>query len=346
MRVSIHRQAMLIACMVTTLFLGRAGADSSIPRNADRIDLLCKIVSPSGSEQGSSEWVIKVKSIDGKILRDTKGFEGQTVHFRHMSPGIYSVCIAGAFNRIRCESIDLYPPSGRSSYRFLHDLETPLSVLNQGDFFQISVADLGVPKEAQNEFAESELARQRGDDKSEVRHLETSIEIYPSYGDALNNLGLHYYHVRNLQKAVQLFRKVSEVNPDCYVGWINLSVSLMSLGRPEEALDAVRHAHQLRPREPTVLSQLARIFYSLKNYSEAAKYFHDLERVDPVNPSYPQLYLAQMALNGRDVPKAKQHLKSFLQFHPNIPEAPRYQSVLKTLDNLATESATKVLPIM
>jgi cytochrome c-type biogenesis protein CcmH/NrfG len=330
----------LLGCAFAVLDVTPARAADTASKSAYRVELQFRIVpqpleplEPLEPGQVLDGWIIEVKSLDGEILRVANAVEGQTVRFRRLPPGIYALCITGSLNRMRCESIDLYPPGDQGSFSFSREMEVPPTVLNRNDLYQVRVADLAIPKEAREEFAQSEFARLRGEDQTAVRHLQGAIKIYPSYADALNNLGIQYRRTGELEKAIGYFRKVTEINPDYYVGWANLSGCLMSQAKPEEALNAIGHAYQLRPDEPLVLSYLAKIYFSLRNYSEAKRYLQLLDRLDPVYPSYPQLYLAQIAINEGDIPEAKKCLGIFLQLHPNIPDAPYYRGALKTLEN-------------
>lgn len=154
----------------------------------------------------------------------------------------------------------------------------------------------------------------------------------------MNNLGTYYHRAGKYDQSIRYFRKVTELDPDFYGGWVNLAGSLLAVGKFQDALEANQHAYNLRPSDTTVISQIALNCYYLHDLSEAGKYFKKVLALDPGSAVSPHLYLAHIALAEKKQAEAAEYVKKYLEIHPNAPEAPHLR---ETLDALASESFFK-----
>ena len=322
-----------VSLFVSAVFAGPASSPS---RESVRIEFHCKIVKPPQERhQELDQWLVQVKGVEGEVIAAEMVRDRQTARFKDLQPGIYSVCVLGSLNRRRCESIDMYPPGGRHSYKISRDFGAPDSLLNRSDVNKVSLGDLAVPQAARDELMSAELARSRDQIEEAIQHLQEAIRIFPDYTDALNNLGTCYFQRHEFLKSEECFRKVTQLNPEFYGGWVNLSSTLMARSKFAEAFDASKRAYEILPQEPIVIGYYAKSLYYLKKFEAARKQFEKLERIDPVNPLYPQLFLAQISLVGGNVADARQYLKEFLQLHPNNPEGRHWRDLLKDITTLS-----------
>jgi tetratricopeptide (TPR) repeat protein len=308
-------------------------------KESAKIEFHCKIVKPAkGRLLDLDRWVIQIKGAAGESIGFQEVLDGQKARFKELDPGIYSVCIFGSYNRRRCESIDMYPPAGRNSYRVTREFAPPSSLLGRRDLNKVSLGDLSVPQAARDELVQAELARSRDQIQEAIEHLQEAIRIFPDYADALNNLGTCYSQIHDYVKAEECFAKVTRLNPEFYGGWVNLSSSLLSLSKFGEAFDASKHAYEMLPQEPIVIGYYAKSLYYLRKFDAARTEFERLKRMDPANRQFPQLFLAQIALVQGKPSTAGQYLKEFLQMHPNSPEARHYRDFLRDVESLSVSS--------
>lgn len=322
-----------LSAIASTVFAGTASFPS---REPVKVEFHCKIVTPAQEKrQEPDTWLIQIKGPAGETVRSETGFDRQDFRFKNLDPGIYSVCIIGNVNRRHCESVDMYPPEGRGPFKITRDFGAPDSLLNRDDLHKVSLGNLLAPQAARDEMVRAELARSREQIPEAIQHLKEAIRIFPEYADALNNLGICYLHNREYLKAMECFSKVTRLSPEFYGGWVNLSSSLLCLSRFEKAFEASARAYEMLPQEPVVIGYYARSLYYVQDYETARKRFEELDQLDPVNPLYPQLYLAQIALNHRDHATAKKYLTKFLRIHPNIPEARQYKRILELIDTIS-----------
>jgi len=321
----------LIAVFIAVAFLGRPAAAQA---ERAQVELHCKLV-PVPGESGYKSWTVELQSSGGEALRRSTSATGGTVRFRKLTPAIYVVCVSGEKGRSRCESVDLFLPRGEETRRFTKDFSLPKPVLNNPDSHKISSARLAVPARAQREMIRYQECRMRGDNGEAMLHLERALAICPGYPEALNNMGTQYHRTGDYQKAIQFFRKVTEVDPDFYVGWLNLGGSFFASGLLQQALAAQLHALELRPGDTTANALTAMSYFRLRRYEEARERFTKVAELDPVSAAFPHLYLALIAMAQDDKAEAGQYLRSFLDIHPNSPRSPYLR---KTLDGLSSSA--------
>ena len=299
-----------------------------------QVELHCKLV-PEPGESGYRSWSVELQSPDGGVLRRSTSASGDTVRFSRLIPAIYLVCVSGEKGRSRCESVDLFLPNGERTRRFTKEFTLPRPVLNNPDSHKISSARLAVPMRAQREMVRSQECRMRGDNGEAMLHLERALAICPRYPEALNNLGTCYHRAGNYEKAVQCFRKVTEIDPDFYLGWLNLGGGLSASGRLQQALEAQLHALELRPDDTTTNALTAMSYFRLRRLQEARERFLKVAEVDPVSAALPHFYLALISMAQNNTAEADGYIRSYLEIHPNSPRSPYLRT---TLDNLTSSA--------
>lgn len=100
------------------------------------------------------------------------------------------------------------------------------------------------------------LARDPQSYAASAQHLERALELNPDIPDGWANLGGVYYFQRDLARAGASFRAALAVNPDSVLAQGNLGLLLKECGRPDEALDHFRRAHELAPEAKDTLRNL------------------------------------------------------------------------------------------
>lgn len=308
-----------------------AAAREAAP-TAPPVELRCKIVA-ARAEKGYKLWKVELKRASGELIRQNVGGAGDTVVFKNLEPAIYIVCISGEKGRNRCESIDLVPGPSQADRRFSRQIQTPGSVLNKSETHRVDTRRLAIPERARREMVRAEEAQLRGDGRAAVEHLERAVQLYPSYADALNNLGTHHHRAGNYARSADYFSRVVKLDPNFFPGWVNLGGSLLAQGKIEGALEANLKACKIRPDDPLVNTQLGIGYFYLRRYREAKGYFTKVVDVDPSSANSPQLFLAHIAMAERRPGDAEVYIRGYLELHPNSPRAPNLR---RTLENLAS----------
>jgi tetratricopeptide (TPR) repeat protein len=328
------RRRSLFRAIYVLMIVAFPGIPAEAQAPKARVELYCKLVPGSGNT-GYKNWAVELKSSSGEVLSRSTKATGDTVKFKRLTPAIYQLCVSGEKGRSRCESVDLYLPPGEKTRRFTKDFLLPKTALNNPDAYKISSVRLAVPSSAQREIFRSQESRIRGDKMGALLHLEKALAICPEYPEALNNMGTYYHRSGNYQKAIQLFRKVTEIDPDFYVGWLNLGGSLLASGQLQPALDAQLRALALRPDDATLNGLTAMSYFRLRRLDEARERFMRVAELDPASSSLPHFYLAMIAMSQNEMAEAKKYIGRYLEIHPNSPRAPYLR---QTLDNIAASA--------
>lgn len=95
-----------------------------------------------------------------------------------------------------------------------------------------------------------------GEKKDTLEEIEDLLTVAPSWYMSINQLGFYHGSTGLLERALTLYRQVSALKPDHFIGHFNQACVLALMGRLDESLDALseipRNARCLRehPRNP------------------------------------------------------------------------------------------------
>jgi tetratricopeptide (TPR) repeat protein len=129
------------------------------------------------------------------------------------------------------------------------------------------------------------------------------------------------YQARRYSDAESNFRRALDADPEAFEPLVNLGGVLLNLERPKEALPYNLRATARRPNNALADSQLGLTYVDLNDLDRAEKYLKIAIRIDPAHFSHPQLPLAGIYIQRGDRRSAIKALRSFLQQHPDAPEA-------------------------
>ncbi len=305
----------------------RAADDSHI----QDVELTLRI-QPTDGNAGQEQHVVELRDSSGKSLRLVEAIAGNKIHFKHLKPDIYRVCLHGDSFKT-CKSIDTFPSKESDGNRFTADIAGPSLAFKSVSRHTVSLEQLQIPEKARQELQHSLDAAVRGDFHEEITHLQRAIEIYPTYVDALNNLGFCYHVTGNQALSVRYLTQATELDPEFHTAWANLSGALWSLGKRDEALKAALHGLSLRPDSASSNSQIAFWYYRVQRYPEAEKYFKKVLDLDPAAATFPMLYLAQIALMDNRKEDAEAWVRIFVKLHANHPEAAYWAGKLQDIES-------------
>lgn len=303
-----------LSFMVALVIVPSVGLSQAPPV---RVELICRVPDDPDSHD-SGQFAVEVRSPAGEILERKFTFSGRTVRFKGLSPQIVTVCLIDLAGRRSCRSVDLYPAPKVSRPSFAVDLKLP-DYLEESLYLVSQAADLVVPPKARREFEKSLVFRMRGRQDEAVRHLERAIEIHSGYVEALTNLGTFHFLSGDRARAEELYRKAALTAPYSHASWLNLGIVLLLAGDPEAALAAEMRAVELSPNDAFVNYQVGLCHYALGEFAEAKRRFGRTAELDPASATYPQVYLARIALMENQPDLAESLLHQIFELHPYSP---------------------------
>lgn len=173
---------------------------------------------------------------------------------------------------------------------------------------------------------------QLGMDREAILHLTDALEIDPKLYVAQNNVGIVHVHRNDVELAESAFKALLREAPGFHRAHYNLGVLQAAQGRVREARRSFRRAARLAPRDADTqynLALLARraggdIMAERRGYERALRLDDNLTEAhlslgtllaDPETP--PRM---------RDLPRARRHLKRFLELAKLSDEEGRRQA--------------------
>ena len=145
------------------------------------------------------------------------------------------------------------------------------------------------------------LTGELGLDVNTVPHKTRNMEAYDSYlqGRAL----LHKRGFENLNKAVALFKRATELDPEFAPAWaaMALTYSIMDLNFEllAQAISTAKHALSLDPENVDALDALASVYRESWQWAKAEPYFAQAMAIDPQSSELLEDYAEFLGMVGR-----------------------------------------------
>ncbi|HEX3469910.1 MAG TPA: tetratricopeptide repeat protein [Silvibacterium sp.] len=145
--------------------------------------------------------------------------------------------------------------------------------------------------------------------------LESALKIAPRRPDLLATLGESYFMSGKVEKAIEEFKKLIEVEPSAR-SYAFLGLSYRDLGRFDEAKQYFQQGLKLDPHNNACLYNLGFIAERQGDSAAAEAMFQEALRT---NPDYPDalLELANLRIVGRKLPEAEELLKRYVRVSRN-----------------------------
>lgn len=233
--------------------------------------------------------------------------------FRKIAPGTYMLMVGRA-----AETVELGPGTADAKGRV--DVILRVDPARAADA-TVSVTVLSIPDRAAHEFEKAQKCLARRDSDCASGHLSLAVKTAPQFVAAWNALGVIAYQTQRYSDAETSFRRALAADPEAYEPLVNLGGVLLNLDRPQEALAYNQRAVAKRPNDALANSQLGLTYFGLRQFDAAEKYLKAAVSLDPSHFSHPQLALAQIDIERGDRAAAVEDLRSFLEHHPDSPQA-------------------------
>jgi Flp pilus assembly protein TadD len=141
-----------------------------------------------------------------------------------------------------------------------------------------------------------ELFRASHFDEAE-KHFQRSVELYPRWWFAYNNLGAVYERKGDLGQARKFYEQSIKIS-DYYLAYENLGFILLKTTKPEGAIVFLKEAILKFPQNSRLRVALALAYYKAENQKEAARYAQEAYFLDPVEQNR---ILVKMIISGKKI---------------------------------------------
>ena len=172
------------------------------------------------------------------------------------------------------------------------------STNNSAGTAQVSNGLSGDQTEAKSLLEKGKQLYRDDQDAESVAALEQAIKLDPNLAEAHFRLGLAYEALEKREeaesqykKAVEVYKKHLDVNPDDFEAHYNLGQTYANLAQYSDAIREYRQATRLKTDDPDIYYDLGLAHTKLAQYDAAAAAFSKSLEIDP------DYYRAQDALN-------------------------------------------------
>lgn len=273
---------------------------------------------------------------DLSVLSDING----NFNFRSLVPGNYTVVVDGGqdYQTVR-ESVFIEPsnPTTRRSQATL-PISRPFNVqvylvpkpqvAAKAGILNAALAS--VPKPASDLYFKAQEAAAKGDYNKAVEQLRQAVVLYPSFSLALNELGVQYMMLKDLEKATEAFRSAVGLSPDSLQPRLNYGIALLNQMKFADAETQLRQAIKISESTPTAHMYLGIALVSLKRFGEAEKV---LAKSIALGGKLAQshYYLGGIYWKAGDFKRAAEELEKYLQLDPKAANAEKIRATIKDL---------------
>jgi tetratricopeptide (TPR) repeat protein len=127
------------------------------------------------------------------------------------------------------------------------------------------------------------IAYHNGHYEKALELFKKCVEIDPEFTEGYNNLGLAYTELDEESKATDAFKKAIELNPELAVTYNNLGYVFYRLGSLEEAVDMYKEAIGRSKDNSSAYTNLGNAYYKLDRIEEAIDAWKRAIEIDPGN---------------------------------------------------------------
>jgi Flp pilus assembly protein TadD len=250
---------------------------------------------------------------------------------KNLPPGTYS--IYAYFRRKEVlRTIDIGPGTADQKRRVSITIRAEEALpVPPRQIHTVSAGDLAVPEKARKLWEEADKRLRKSDVDGAIAKLRESVTLAPKFWAAWNYLGTIYFQTRQYSNAENAFRQSLAVDKNAFEPMVNLGGALITLNRPQEALDYNVRSVASRPSDALANSQLGMNYYMLGQLELAKKHLLEAQRLDPAHFSHPQLLLAQIYVRMGNRESAADELESFLLWHPDSPRRDNVKAAIEKL---------------
>jgi len=281
---------------------------------------------PSGRTFDSSTVKVSLESVSNFGSASTVTDQDGTFRFRSLQAGTYTVVVdAGKEYEIARETVNIdreASPGGRT-------IQVAIQLHLRVDASNPAFAN--VPADALSSYQKGSTAAKKGNAKEAVEFLNKAVTTYPNFPIALNDLGLEYMKLGQIDKASGTFEQVLKLKPGDAAAHLNLGIALFNQKKFEDAETHLREALKLNTQGPSAHYYLGLTLVSLKRYEESEKELEAAISNGGDNLPLAHKYLGGLYMSSKKNQQAADELEKYLKLDPKAPDAERIKGTIKDL---------------
>lgn len=208
----------------------------------------------------------------------------------------------------------------------------------------ISASNAGVPKQAMGLYEKASKLAEAKDYKGALEQLKLAVAKYPAFVNALNQMGVLYLQLNELDKADESLQAALKIKPDAYQPLINRSITLFRLRKYKEAETVLRDTLKARSESPVAYYYLGRTLTKLGRIDEAESAYLTCIKMSPGEFKEAHRLLAAIYLDRGAAQRVVEELETYLSLVPGAPDAAHLRKVVDQIKRASVQPRTDRKP--
>ncbi len=188
-----------------------------------------------------------------------------------------------------------------------------------------------IPKPAQDLYEQALASSQAGDHKKSISQLKQAIALAPEFVLALNELGMQYLRVNELQHAAESLRTALKYAPNLFIPRMNYGLVLLQQKQFAKAEVELRQALEKDDLSAPAHEYRGRSLIGLQRLDEAEKELLRAVALGGDQAANSHRYLGALYMERGDDTKARKELEEYLRLQPNVKDAEQIRQIIRDL---------------
>jgi tetratricopeptide (TPR) repeat protein len=317
----------------------QSGGGVDLTGTGGRHSIQGRIYFPSG-RRSDSRLKVKLQNFNAGELSVFSDPNGSFV-FRGLEPGSYTVVIEpgedyeGAQENVYIDTDGSNPRRGivlpPVSRIYTVDISLRPKLDRAPKASIVSAVLAAVPDAARDLYLKAVQSSQARDNVKAIEQFKGALAIYPQFPLALNELGVCYLKLGDVDKALDALKSAVKLAPDDFHPRLNYGIALLNKKLYSEAEEQLRFALAKNSGVPTAHMYLGFSLAMQRKFDESQKELLLAVSSNSNEVALAHRYLAGIYLEKHQDAKAADELETYLRLVPKTPEAEILQRKIKEL---------------
>jgi tetratricopeptide (TPR) repeat protein len=196
----------------------------------------------------------------------------------------------------------------------------------------IDASNASVPKPAMALYQEASKLAEAKDYKGAIEKLKLAVVEYPKFVNALNQIGVLYLKLNELDHADEALRAALQIKSDAYEPLLNRGITLFRLARFKEAESVLRNALKAKAESAAAYYYLGRTLHKQGRTEEAEKAYLMCTKISPDGFKEAHRLLAAIYLDRGAFPRVVEELETYLRLAPDAVDSQNLRRIIEQIE--------------